>query len=59
MNDEIGVLCLCALIAFMFFCIGSCTGDSSLKKEAVANGAGYYSVNPTSGVTKFEWRKCE
>jgi len=42
-----------------FFLIGLGVGASGIRKFAIENGAAFYSINPTNGVTKFEWRKCD
>lgn len=63
MSEEYGVpiwaYIAVGLVFFFFwmfgFISGRETGLATLRTEAIKNQAAYYSVNPSTGETKFNW----
>lgn len=46
-------------VAFGFMLWGYSIARDYYRKEAIKEGAAFYSLDPSTGETKFEWRKCE
>ena len=45
------------VIGASFFVVGVSYGKESLKEEAAKAGAGYWKINPKTGVRAFVWGK--
>ena len=50
------LLMICAFI-FIGYDEGKIRTTKNFQVEAITNGAAYWSVNPTNGVTTFTWGK--
>ncbi|MGH2414539.1 MAG: hypothetical protein ACRDEA_12825 [Microcystaceae cyanobacterium] len=59
MNDIIPLgiaVVICMIIGALLF-LGSQVGVRATRQQAIAAGVAQWTVNPTNGETKFEWRK--
>ena len=59
MNDKLEAIALTVMmliIAFLAFCLGLTEGAKTIKKNAIEAGVAHYTVNPTNGMTQFEFK---
>ena len=55
MKDNFLAIGAISIIIFSIFYAGSLAGEKALRDKACAAGVAHYTVNPISGLTKFEW----
>ena len=50
---------LFSMFAFAGFSVGHGNGRDATRREAIEAGVAQWTVDPKTGATTFEWRKCE
>ncbi len=55
-KEAIGLTVIVLIIAFLGFCLGLIEGAKTIKKYAIEAGVARYVVNPTNGITQFEFK---
>jgi hypothetical protein len=58
-TDDTFTVILILIVAVVMFLFGFGIGMQHVTKEAIANNAAYYTVNPTNGYTALAWKTCQ
>lgn len=55
-EDTIVLIIFCIVCGLVGFVIGGNVGVKGMETIAIHKGYAHYTVNPTNGQTKFEWK---
>lgn len=55
----IGVAMICMVLVWCGTLLGHSVAEAHIRSQAIEAGVAYYTVDPKTGETTFEWQKAE